>query len=361
MKAARWFGNKDVRVVDMETPEIKNDEVLIDVQGCGICGSDLHGFQTGALMSVDEEHPVSHRKAPLTMGHEYSGIINSVGKDVTNVKPGDRVVVEPLLYCGTCNPCKEGYYNTCDSVGFQGLNGDGAFADQTKFKANMIHKIPSTMSFEDGALVEPLTVAYHSLRKGNFEKGMSAIVSGAGTIGLSTIKCLKAMGAGEIYVIQRKSVRQEYAKAEGATVIDPNECDAVAEISKLTGGKMADVAFETTGSQQCYDLLVRSIKNQGTVVITSIWEHNIEVNLNDLVVTEKNVVGTICYNGNDFEEVIKLIGDGVLDTTGLITKKIALEDIVEQGFGTLTGPDKKKHVKVLVIPETSSIKDEIGK
>lgn len=362
MKAARWYDIKDVRVVDIEKPQPKNDEVLIEVQGCGICGSDLHSYLADAgLMPINAPHPVSKQQVPLTMGHEYSGIISEVGKDVTNLKVGDRVAVEPLYFCDECQPCKDNYYNTCNTIGFQGLSGDGAFADFAKFKAKLVHKIPETMSFDDGALVEPIAVAYHSLRKGNFKKGQTAIVSGAGTIGLSTIKCLKTMGASEIYVVQRKSIRQEYAKNEGCIVLDPNECDVIEEIKKLTNGKMVDVAFETTGSQQCYQLLLDSVKNQGMLVITSIWEHDIQVNLNDIVLTEKNVVGTICYNDNDFDEVIKLIGDKKLDTTGLITKRIALNDIVEEGFGTLTGPDKKKHVKILVIPENSSIKDKIGK
>lgn len=362
MKAARWYNVKDVRVVDMPYPEAKDDEAVIEVQGCGICGSDLHSYLADAgLIPIKEAHPVSGQKAPITMGHEYSGIIKEVGKNVTNVKPGDRVVVEPLIYCGECFPCKSGLINTCNHIGFQGLAGDGAFADYTKFKANMIHKIPDSMSFEDGALVEPITVAYHSLKKAKFQAGQTAIVAGAGTIGLSTIKCLKAMGASKIFVVQRKSIRQEYAENEGATVLDPNVCDVKTEIAKLTGGKMVDAAFETTGSQQCYQILLNSIKNQGTLVITSIWEHDIQVNMNDVVLTEKKVVGTICYNGPDFEEVIKLIGDGKLDTTGLITKKVALNDIVEEGFGTLTGPEKKKHVKILVIPEHSTLKDSIGK
>lgn len=291
------------------------------------------------------------------MGHEYSGEVVEVGKNVTHLKVGDRVVTEPVISCGECDSCKEGHYNTCENLGFQGLNGfGGGFSEYTTYRSDRVHKIPDNLPYDKAALIEPLAVAYHSLMKGNFKKGQIAVVSGAGTIGLATVKCLKALGASQIFVVQRKSIRQEYARNENVdAVLDPNEVDVVAEIKKLTNGKMADVAFETTGSEQCFKLLLDSIHAQGTQVITSIWEKPVTYNLNSIVLTEKNIIGTICYC-DEFPEVIKLVAEGKIVTDGLVTKKIHLDDIVKEGFETLTGPEKKKQVKILVTPEKELLK-----
>ena len=173
---------------------------------------------------------------------------------------------------------------------------------------------------------------------------MNAVVAGAGTIGLATIECLKALGANQVIVVQRKSVRQEYAKASGADIVlDPAECDVVAEIKRLTDGYGADIAFECTGAQACFDQLLAGIHAGGTLVVTSIWEKPASVNLNDICIPEKRVVGSIA-----FDNVIELLASGKIPAQGFITKKIALDDIVAEGFETLTGPEKKKQVKILV-------------
>jgi (R,R)-butanediol dehydrogenase/meso-butanediol dehydrogenase/diacetyl reductase len=354
MKAARWHNVNDIRVEDISAPVMSDNDVKIKVKWCGICGSDLHEYVAGPIfIPKDTPHPVTKEVAPIAMGHEYSGVVVETGKNVTNLKVGDRVVTEPLVFCDECHPCKNGDYNTCDNLGFQGLSGfGGGFSEYTTFSSALVHKIPENISFEVGALVEPIAVAYHSLKKGNFQKGQIAVVAGAGTIGLSTVKCLLAMGASQVIMVQRKSIRQQYALEAGVTaVLDPNEVDVVEEIKKLTNGHMADVAFETTGAESVFKLLLGCIHNQGTEVITSIWEGEVTYNLNSIVLTEKNVAGTICYKDEDFIEVIDLIAEGKINTDGLITKKIHLDDIVTEGFATLTGPEKKKQVKIIVTPE----------
>ncbi|OON96451.1 MAG: butanediol dehydrogenase [Candidatus Epulonipiscioides saccharophilum] len=357
MKAARWYNIKDIRVDDIPKPQINPDEALVRVKWCGICGSDLHEYVAGPInVPATKPHPITGEVAPITLGHEYSGIIAEVGSNITHLKVGDKVCVEPVIFCGECRSCREGNTNACIKLGFQGLSGfGGGFSEYTKFRADKIYKLPDSMSLEDGALIEPLAVAYHSLEKGQFKKGQVAIVSGAGTIGLSTIKVLKAMGASKIFVVQRESIRQQYARNEGVDVLDPYKVDVIAEITRLTNGEMADVAFETTGSQICFDLLLGSLKATGYLVNTSLWEEPAIVNMNSVVFTEKNIVGTICYHGNDFPEVISLVDQGKIITDGLITKKARLADIVDDGFEILTGPEKKKHVKILITPDLDLI------
>ena len=356
MKAARWYAPKDIRVEDVEEPKIvKDDDVKVKIKWCGICGSDLHEYLAGPIfIPVGKPHPLTGEVAPVIMGHEFSGEVVEVGKSVTNVKPGDRVVVEPVDVCGKCPACLAGQYNLCSSLGFHGLaGGGGGFAEYTTFTSRFVHKIPDSLPYDKAALVEPMSVALHSLRAGNFEIGQTAVVAGAGPIGLATIECLKAAGARQVIVVQRKSVRQEYALRSGADVLlDPGAVDVVAEIRRLTGGTGADIAFETTGAAQCHNLLLDGLRFAGTMVITSIWEDGMKYDPNTVVMTEKKIVGSICYC-NDFPSVISMMSDGRIKANGYITKRIALDDIVKQGFETLTGPEKKAQVKIIVTPDSA--------
>lgn len=357
MKAALWYQKKDIRIEEVPEPQVRDDTVKIQVKWCGICGSDLHEYLAGPIfIPVDHPHPITGEKAPVIMGHEFSGQVVAVGKDVTNVKPGDRVVVEPMDVCGECPACRSGKYNLCSSLGFHGLaGGGGGFSEFTTFPAKFVHKIPDALSYDKAALVEPMSVALHSLRVGGFQVGQSAVVAGAGPIGLATIECLKAAGARQVIVIQRKSIRQEYATRSGADVVlDPGTDDVVGRIRELTGGTGADIAFETTGSEQCYRLALDAIVFAGTLVITSIWEGDISYNPNTLVMGEKKIVGSICYC-NDFPSTIAMMADGRIPAEGYITKRVYLDDIVKEGFETLTGPDKKKQVKILVTPDRSEL------
>lgn len=355
MKAALWYEKKDVRVEEIEEPKVVKGSVKIKVKWCGICGSDLHEYLGGPIfIPVGQPHPLSGTTAPVVLGHEFSGEIVELGEGVTKFNVGDRVIVEPIVACGKCPACMEGKYNLCSSLGFHGLCGSGGgLAEYTVFPEGFVHKIPDEMSYEDAALVEPMAVGLHSVRMANFNTGDTALVLGAGPIGLATIGCLKAAGARLIVVLQRKSIRQKYAKRAGADVVlDPNEVNIPEEIKKLTGGVGVDAAFETTGAKIGFDTGLESLKYEGTMVITSIWEKDTNFNPNVLVFTEKKIVGTLAYR-HEFPATMALMKDGRIKTEGYITKKIALDNIVEEGFGALTGPEKKKHVKILVTPDKS--------
>lgn len=355
MKAALWYGIKDVRLENIEEPKVTKGNVKIKVKWCGICGSDLHEYLGGPIfIPTDKPHPISKEVAPVVLGHEFSGEIVEIGEGVKNLNIGDRVAVEPIVACGACPACQEGKYNLCSSLGFHGLcGGGGGFAEYTVFPAKFVHKIPDGLSFEKAALIEPIAVAIHSLRVGKFMTGQSAIVLGAGPIGLATIEALKAAGASLVIVMQRKSVRQEYALRAGADiVIDPTEVNVAEEVKRLTGGIGADISFETTGAKIGFDTGIESIKYNGTMVVTSIWEEEISINPNTFIFSEKTIVGTIAYR-NEFPATMAQMNDGRIKVDGYITKKISLDDIVEEGFGALTGPEKKKHVKILVTPDKS--------
>ena len=355
MKAALWYNKTDVRVEEIAEPKASKDLVKIKVKWCGICGSDLHEYLAGPiLIPVSAPHPLSGNTAPVVLGHEFSGEVVEVGNETSNIKVGDRVVAEPMVVCGKCPSCREGKYNLCSYLGCHGISGTGGgFAEYTLIPERFVHKIPDTLSYDRAALAEPITVGMHSIRRANFTIGQTALVLGAGPIGLGTIECLKAAGASLVICLQRKSIRQSYATRAGADVIlDPNEVDVVSSVKELTGGLGVDAAFETTGSELGFQTGLNSIKSDGTLVITSMWESEVKFNPNLVVFTEKKIVGTMGYR-NDYPATIALMNNGSIKTEGWITKRIHLDDLVSQGFGTLTSPEKKEHVKIIVTPDKS--------
>lgn len=350
MKAARWHAQKDIRVESIEEPKIEPGKVKIKVEWTGICGSDLHEYAAGPIfVPVEEPHYVSKDKAPIVMGHEFSGYVTETGEGVTKVKVGDPVVVEPILSCGTCTACQKGKYNLCEHLGFHGLSGGGGgFAEYTMVDEHMVHKMPEGLSFEQGALVEPAAVALHAVRSSKVKPGDKAAVFGAGPIGLLVIEALRAAGAAEIYAVELSPERAAKAKELGAKeVINPSDTDAVERIRHLTDGGV-DVAFEVTGVpvvlQQCID----STTFEGETVIVSIWETEANIQPNNIVLSERTVKGIIAYR-DIFPAVMQLMNQGYFSADKLVTKKIKLDEIVSEGFEALV--KEKNQIKILVKPE----------
>ncbi|MBW6397236.1 2,3-butanediol dehydrogenase [Roseomonas sp. HJA6] len=347
MKAARWYKAKDIRVEDVPEPAVSDGRVKIKVAWTGICGSDLHEYVAGPIfVPVAAPHPLSHEKAPIIMGHEFSGVVSEVGAGVTRVKPGDRVVVEPILACGKCAACRRGKYNICEKLGFHGLSGGGGgFSAHTVVDERMVHKMPEGLSLEQGALVEPAAVALHAVRLSSLKAGDTAAVFGAGPIGLLVVEALRAAGAAAIHVVELSPQRAAKAKELGATtVIDPSQENAVARLRDLTDGGV-DVAFEVTGVPAVLKQCIDSTHFEGETVIVSIWEKEASFQPNTVVLQERVVRGIIAYR-DIFPAVMQLMTRGVFAAERLVTKRIALDDIVAEGFETLV--HDKQHIKILV-------------
>lgn len=347
MKAARWWGVRDIRIENIDEPSLVRGKVKIKVEWTGICGSDLHEYLAGPIfIPTKTPHPLSKEIAPLVMGHEFSGTVVDVGDDVTSVKAGDRVVVEPILACGVCIACISGKYNLCDKLGFHGLSGGGGgFSEYTTVYERMVHKIPDELSFEQGALVEPAAVSLHAVRNSKFKLGDKVAVFGAGTIGLLVIESLKAAGASEIYVVEISQTRAKKALELGATmVIDPTKDNPVSVIGELTNGGV-DVSFEVTGVDAVLSQAILSTKCDGECIIVSIWEKEAKIHPNNIVLKERNVKGTIAYR-DVFPAVINFMKNGIYSAERLVTKRISLDDLVTQGFEELV--KEKSHIKILV-------------
>jgi len=346
MKAARWYGVKDIRVEEVAEPATGPSDVKVKVAWTGICGSDLHEYLAGPIfVPVGEDHPLSHDQAPITMGHEYSGVVTEVGENVTHVVKGDRVAIEPIFACGDCPACLEGKYNLCDSLGFVGLSGGhGGFAAYSVVPARMVHKMPDALSMEQGALVEPAAVALHAVRMSKIKAGDTAAVFGAGPIGLLVVEALRVAGAAQIHVVEPSDVRRQKALDLGATsAIDPTSTDAVAAIRAATGG--VHVAFEVTGVPQVLPQCIDATRHEGQTLIVSIWEKEAAFHPNTVVLKERQLLGTIAYR-NVYPAVMELMTQGYFNADKLVTKRIAIEDIVPEGFEALVA--EKSHVKILV-------------
>lgn len=351
MKAVRWHGVKDIRVEDIPEPQITQpDSVKIKVQWCGICGTDLHEYLAGPIfIPGDEPHPLTGEKAPVVMGHEFSGEVVDIGDQVTRCKVGDRVAVEPILSCGKCEACREGLYNVCESLGFHGLaGGGGGFSELTVVKEKMVWPIPDKMTYEQGALVEPAAVAVHAVRKSKLKAGDTAAIFGCGPIGLLTIQAAKAAGASLVIAVELSPERQELAKKVGADVVlNPKTQQVPEEIRKLTEGNGVDVSFEVAGVEAVLRQCLESTRFDGQIVIVSVWEKDASIAPNALVLKEREVIGILAYR-NIYPAVIKLISSGQIRAEELITKKISLDEIVKEGFEGLI--QNKNHVKILVSP-----------
>jgi (R,R)-butanediol dehydrogenase/meso-butanediol dehydrogenase/diacetyl reductase len=350
MKAAVWYGRKDVRVETVpEPPAPGPGEVKIKVHQTGICGSDLHEYDAGPIfIPTKEAHPLTGRKAPLILGHEFSGEIVEIGKEVKNFKVGDRVAPDAAQHCGQCYMCRVNRYSVCEKLAFTGLMADGAFAEYVNVPAYTCYKLLPELSSEAGALVEPIAVGIHAIRQGKVLEGDSVAVVGAGTIGLVTIQAARAAGAKHVFSIEVAKDRKKFARELGAIVLDPKETDVAAAIRDQTRGEGVDVAIECIGKAETVNTCIQCAKRGGKIVIVGIFEKPGEINYNDLVFQEKELVGSLAYCG-EFDTAIALLADGRLKAETLITGKINLEDIIDKGFEELL-KNRESNIKILVSP-----------
>lgn len=347
MRAVVYNGRNDVTIDDVPEPEVGEGEVRLRVGYNGICGSDLHEYFAGPIfIPQGDVHPLTGRKLPLTLGHEFSGTVTEVGAGVTDVAEGDRVAVMPLYTCGRCERCTSGRSNVCAQIGFHGLMSDGGMAESTVVPAHMLHTLPEQVSLEMGALVEPMAVAYHAAVLGQVAPGGTAAVFGAGPIGIGLWFALRGMGVDDVWVVEPSGTRRAAIEKLGATTLDPTAVDVPAAIADATGGRRADAAYDAAGVRPAVETALASIGFAKPMVSVAIYETPLATPLINLVMNESRIQGSLCYNHDDYRNVIDLMSQGHYDTTGWV-EKIAMNDVVAEGFDALHAGQK---MKVLVDP-----------
>lgn len=343
MKAAVWYGQKDVRVEDREPKVLKDNEVKVKVSWTGICGTDLHEYLEGPVfISTEQPDPLLGQTAPVTLGHEFSGVVKEVGKDVTKYKKGDRVVVNPTV----SRHEKEENIDLYDGYSFIGLGSDGGFAEFTNAPEENVYALPDNVSAREGALVEPTAVAVQAVKEGNLLFGDKVAVFGAGPIGLLTVVAAKAAGASKIYVFDLSEERLAKAKEVGAThVVNSGKVNPVEYINEHTDNGV-DVTFEVAGVGVTLQQSVEVTRPRGTVVIVSIFAHPVEFDPMWLTNSGVKLTSTIAYTPTTFQQTVDLIANGSLDVKSVVTDEIELQDIVESGFEQLV--NDKSQAKILV-------------
>jgi (R,R)-butanediol dehydrogenase/meso-butanediol dehydrogenase/diacetyl reductase len=351
MKAVRFHGNRDVRVDDIEEPQVQPGTVKIAPEWCGICGSDVHEYLIGpeTIPAVGKPHPITGEVVPIVLGHEFAGRVVEVGSGISDIAIGDKVAVEPIIRDNTCPACRSGNYNMCPSIGFHGLSGGGGgLAEFTVVPRYMVHKLPDGMSTELGALVEPLAVGWHAVRRSGIRLGETAVIVGAGPIGLVTMLALRAAGAGLIVMVEISEARKSKAVAMGADlVLDPKNQDVVAAVREMTSGGV-DVAFDASGNNATLTTALSCVRPHGRVVNIALWEHPAEIDMFKFLFTEASLTSSLAY-ANDHASVISALSNGRLDAAPLISKRIGMEEIVSGGIEELIH-NKDSNVKILVHP-----------
>ncbi|GAA2473482.1 2,3-butanediol dehydrogenase [Streptomyces thermolineatus] len=352
MKAARYYDRGDIRIEDVPEPTVRPGTVGIDVAYCGICGTDLHEYLDGPIFvpPAGHPHPVSGESAPVTLGHEMSGVVYAVGDGVEGLKPGDRVVVEPyILHPDVDTSANNPAYHLSPDMNFIGLGGrGGGLAEKIVVERRWVHPV-GDLPLDQAALIEPLSVGYHAFRRSGAKAGDFALVGGAGPIGLLTCAVLKATGV-EVAVTELSPLRRQKALDAKAAdhAIDPSVTDVAEEVRRLTGGKGADVAFEATSVNVVLDTLLDAVKPGGVVTVISIWGEPASLDMQKLVLKEIDLRGTIAYV-NSHPQTIKLVQEGRIDLAPFITRTIGLDDLVTEGFETLIHHNETA-VKILVDP-----------
>lgn len=351
MKAARFHAQKDIRIEDIAEPELRPGAVAIDVAWCGICGTDLHEYLEGPIFIPPEghPHPLSHETAPVTLGHEFSGTVTALGEGVTDLTVGESVVVEPYFVCDECAPCRAGNYHLCTKMGFIGLaGGGGGLSEKIVVDRRWVHPVGS-IPLDQAALIEPLSVGHHAVMRSGAKAGDVALVGGAGPIGLLTAAVLKAIGV-TVIMSELSAARKQKAIDTGVAdhVIDPSSDDLQARVLEITDGVGVDVAFECTSVNAVLDQLFDAVKPAGVIVNVSIWSKPASIDMQKLVLKEIDLRGTIAYV-RDHAASIELVQQGKVDLEPFITGRIALENLIDEGFDTLINHNETA-VKIIVHP-----------
>ncbi len=346
MRAAVYHGPNKIEIADVVEPSPAPGTVKIKVGFNGICGTDLHEYYAGPIFVPTEPHPLTHAQMPLVIGHEFSGVITDVGAGVAGWSEGDRVAVEPIYRCGHCPACTAGNYNICAQIGFHGLMSDGGMAEYTVVPTNMLHKLPDNVSLKLGALVEPMSVAYHAATLGDVKSGDTAMVFGAGPIGIGLWFALRGKGLEDTFVVEPSPTRRTSIEALGARTLDPASVDIPAFIAEHTDGRGADAVYDAAGVTPAIQTALACVGARRPMVSVAIYEKPLMTPLLNLVMNESRIQGSLCYTAEDFEAVIALMARDAYDTTGWVTE-IALDDVIDEGFEALHAGRK---MKVLVDP-----------
>jgi 2-desacetyl-2-hydroxyethyl bacteriochlorophyllide A dehydrogenase len=375
MRAARFYGKKDIRVDDVPRPEPGPGQVIVEIEWCGICGSDLHEYIIGTPQICssfpisnhypgpgvsprkENPHPITKESIPITFGHEFCGRILSTPPD-SKLQKGDAVMVDPRLYCSSCQLCSAGVTNGCAQWGFKGLSGGGGgFSEAIAVNESMCHILPETVSLEYAALLEPLTVAQHALNVSGVKdySQKRILVLGGGPVGFAVCLVLRAWGVGKVFVseptVKRKGQIEEFADG----VLDPMEQNVGEECRKLTEGRGVDMVFDCAGILPALEAGMDALCFDGIYVNVAGWEKPMTLPMGTFMLKQITVRASMSYTDEDFRQTVELFKAGKFKGfEKMVTDRISLEDVVTKGFEQLV-EHKDDHIKIMVTPRKDAL------
>lgn len=321
MKALLYTKPYRLEYTDFPEPQAGDDDVLIRVKACGICGSDVHGY-TGKT---------GRRIPPLIMGHEAAGIVESLGKNVKAFKTGDRVCFDSTVYCNKCQPCQSGFFNRCESrqvlgVSTQDFKRHGAFAEYVAVPWWIVSKIPDNLSFTNAALLEPVSIAMHAANRAPISGTDTVVVIGAGTIGLFILQACKLKRAAKVIVSDINEFRLDVAKKLGADVaVNPAKSDLRQTVLKETDSRGADVTFEAVGYADTFQAAISVTKIGGQLVAVGNLQKMAEFDLQQFVASELTFTGSYASSG-EFRGGIEPVAAGKINVQLLISDVLPLKE-----------------------------------
>lgn len=336
------YGHLEMTELPQPTPDA--DEVLVRVAACGICGSDVHGYDGSS----------GRRIPPIVMGHEAAGVIAGVGSDVRTLNEGDRVTFDSTVYCGACGPCIRGEVNLCDRRQVLGVScGDyrraGAFAEFVSVPARIVYRLPDALSFAEASMLEAVAVAVHAVSLAQISKDTTALVVGAGTIGLLTLQALKAAGCKQVLIADVDDSRLALAKTLGANETLHADKELVAEVLCRTAGAGVDVAVEAVGRNESVKACIDSVRKGGTVVLVGNISPEVTISLQKVVTRQIRLQGS-CASAGEYPQAIEWMASGAIRVKPLITAIAPLEE-GPQWFERLHAREPKL-MKVVLTPGT---------
>ncbi|NUR95774.1 MAG: alcohol dehydrogenase catalytic domain-containing protein, partial [Kribbellaceae bacterium] len=324
MFAVNYVGDRTMAVEEREPAELRDGEVRIAVAYVGICGTDLHVFHGDMDARVGK---------PATIGHEMSGTIAGIGPGVEGWSIGDPVTVMPLVWDGTCPACKAGNEHICQHLDFIGIDSPGALQEYWNVPASTLVRLPAGMSLRDAALVEPVAVAVHDVRRSELAAGDKAVVIGAGPIGVLIATVAAALGA-EVVIAEIDPARRSTAERLGLATLDPSSVDQAAWVTEWTAGAGADVVFEVSGAAAAVEGATGLAKVRGTLVVVAIHPKPRLLDLHRVFWRELRILGARVYERQDFERAAGLVAEGTIPVDELVTQVVPLAE-VQSAFGIL--------------------------
>jgi L-iditol 2-dehydrogenase len=321
MKALVLKAYNDFTYTVVPDPRIEPQEVLVRVEACGICGSDVHGM----------DGSTGRRIPPVIMGHEASGVITAVGANVTDWQTGERVTFDSTIYCGTCHFCRQGRINLCDNRRVLGVScadyrQDGAFAEYVAVPQHILYRLPTGLSFEQAAMVEAVSIAFHAVGRTPLILNETAVVVGAGMIGLLVIQALRTAGCGWIVAVDLEPARLELARRLGAdAALNPDKADVVAEVQALTAGRGADISFEVVGISSTLELSTRCLRKGGALTMVGNLAPRTEFLLQSAVTRELAFYGS-CASCGEYLACLDMMDRGKINVDTLISAVAPLSE-----------------------------------